>query len=77
MLGYGEYKLQRLREVLAREKDINLAVEEFRKMEKDPIKEVEHKLVESEEEMMKLLNQGWEIERELNGGGKFTMKRRA
>jgi len=33
-------------------------------------------LVESVEEMMGLLNEGWEIDRELNGGGRFIMKRR-
>jgi len=30
--------------------------------------------VDSEKEMMNLLNQGWEIERELNGRGKFLMR---
>ena len=35
----------------------------------------EHRLVESVDEMMRLLDQGWEIDRELNGGGKFIMKR--
>jgi len=27
--------------------------------------------------MMLFLNEGWEIDRELNGGGRFIMKRRA
>ena len=37
---------------------------------------VEHKLVENENDMMKLLNQGWELDREINHG-KFLMERRA
>jgi hypothetical protein len=36
----------------------------------------DHRLVESVPDMMKLLDWGWEIDRELNGGGKFITKRR-
>ena len=34
---------------------------------------------QTQDEMVSLLNmnKGWEIERELNGGGKFIMKRKA
>jgi hypothetical protein len=32
--------------------------------------------VESVDEMMRLLDECWEIDRELNGGGKFIINRR-
>jgi hypothetical protein len=34
-------------------------------------------IVNSEEEMLMLLDEGWDLDRELNGGGKFVMKRRS
>jgi hypothetical protein len=42
-----------------------------------PKSEPEIRIAESEEEMLRLLNlkQGWEIQQELNGGGRFIMKR--
>jgi hypothetical protein len=76
MLGYGEDKLQKLREVLARENDIDLAVEEFRKIQEESANQTEHRLVDSEDEVLRLLNNGWELDRELNGGGRFIMRRR-
>ncbi len=36
----------------------------------------EYRLVESVDDMMMLLKQGWEIDRELNGGGRFIMRKR-
>jgi len=35
------------------------------------------RLVDSESEMMRLLNEGWEIDRELNGGGRFITKKKS
>jgi hypothetical protein len=77
MLGFGEERISKLREILARSKSVDDAVEEIRKLSLEPPKSntYENRLVDSEKEMMSLLNQGWEIERELNGGGKFLMRR--
>ncbi len=76
MLGFGEDRISKLREILARSKSVDDAVEEIRKfsLELTNSNGYEHRLVNSEKEMMSLLNQGWEIERELNGGGKFLMR---
>jgi hypothetical protein len=38
------------------------------------MKKCAHRLVESVDEMMKLLDEGWELDREINHG-KFLMKK--
>jgi len=68
-----EDKLRMLQEILARTDDIDKAVEEFRKLRKQ-VNYGEHKVVQSEEEMLRMLDEGWELVRELNGS-KFLMKK--
>jgi integrase len=67
-------KLKLLTELLARTTNIDEGIEEFRKLQEAPTNQTDHRLVESEDEMMKLLNQGWELDREINHG-KFLMKK--
>ena len=84
-------KLKLLEEILARSRNLDEGVTQFRKLMIEPavnipheeslrklgeqpnVNEV-HKIVESEEEMLRLLNEGWELVRELNGD-RFLMKR--
>ncbi len=73
-----ESELLRLTERLQRTDDKEEWVNELQPLQERPINgKGEHRLVESVPEMMRLLDEGWEIDRELNGGGKFIMKRRA
>ena len=74
--GWTDDRITKLTEILQR-KTVDEAAEEFRKLQEEPTNQMDHRLVESEAEMMKLLEEGWEIDRELNGGGRFIMKRRA
>jgi hypothetical protein len=76
MLGYGDEKLARLKEILERSRTVDEAVEEFRKLEEQP-KPVNggYDVVSGEAEMLKRLQEGWILERELNGDNKFLMKR--
>jgi hypothetical protein len=72
MLGFGDEKLTRLKEILTRARSADDAVDEFRKLgDSKP----EYRLAESEEELLRLLNEGWEVEREV-GSGRFLMRRR-
>jgi integrase len=69
-----EEKLRRLQELLAREKNIDVAVEEFRKLREQPEKNGTYNVVNSESEMLRKLQEGWELVRELNGN-KFLLKK--
>jgi hypothetical protein len=73
MLGFEEEKLTKLKEVLARAKSIDDAVDEFRKLQPPLENESFHKIVSKHEEMLQLLNNGWEIVQELSGN-KYLMK---
>jgi len=81
-------KLKLLQEILARERSIDVAVDEFRKLRTESGPQVPpeerlrrlgdesnncHKIVESEDEMLQLLDEGWELVRELNGD-RFLMR---
>ncbi len=75
MLGYGEEKLANLTEILDRTRTVDEAVEEIRKLEEQPkTSNGSYDVVEDEAEMLERLEEGWTLERELNGD-KFLLKR--
>ena len=75
ILGYGDEKLARLKEILERSRTVDEAVEEFRKLEEQP-KPINggYDVVSGEAEMLKRLNEGWTLERGLNDD-KYLMKK--
>jgi hypothetical protein len=68
-------RFRRFNEILQRSSTMDEAITTLKKVE--ATKNGEHLLVESVDSMMKLLDEGWEIDRELNGGGRFIMKKKA
>jgi hypothetical protein len=74
ILGYGDEKLARLKEILERSRTVDEAVEEFRKLEEQPKPINGYEVASGEAEMLKRLNEGWILERGLNGD-KYLMKR--
>ena len=75
ILGYGDEKLAKLKEILERSRTVDEAVEEFRKLEEKPKQNNGgYDVVSGEAEMLKRLNEGWSLERGLNGD-KYLLKR--
>ena len=75
MLGFGEEKLAKLTEILERTRTVDEAVEEFQKLREQPMPiNGGYDVVEGEAEMLRRLEEGWTLERELNGD-KFLIKR--
>jgi hypothetical protein len=70
LLGFGDERLKRLEEVLARSKNVDEAVEEFKKIREepdDPPQQNNHvKIVNGDKELIKHLQQGWTLVKELN-----------
>lgn len=70
LLGFGEERLKRLEEILAREKNVDEAIEQFKKIREepdDPPRPNNHvKIVEGDEVLIEHLNQGWTLIKELN-----------
>ncbi len=75
-LFLSEEKLRAFKELLARSATLDDAVEEFKKLGQEPQRQNRSLIANSEEEMLRLIDQGWDIVKELNGGGIFIMKRR-
>lgn len=71
MLGFGEEKLGKLREVLERARTVDEAVEAFQNLRES---DVSYKVAASEAEMLERLEEGWTLERDLSGG-RFLVKR--
>ena len=89
MLGYENEQLAKLQELLARSKNVDEAVEEFRKLSFEFTRESSpefslkrfdenhnnnYEIVQGEANMVLMLKQGWELETELNGN-KFLLKK--
>lgn len=72
LLGLGEEKLEKLKELLERT-SVDEALEEFQKLRERP-SDVSYKVAENEAEMLELLGEGWTLERDLNEG-RFLIKR--
>ena len=69
LLGFGDERLRRLEEVLARTKNVDEAVEEFKKLREepdDPTRQNNVKIVRGEKELVKHLENGWTLIKELN-----------
>jgi len=69
LLGFGDERIRRLEEVLARAKNVDEAIEEFKKLREepgDPPKPNSVKIVRGEKELIKHLEQGWLLIKELN-----------
>ena len=69
LLGFGDERLRRLEEVLARAKNVDEAVEEFKKLREepeDPPRQNNVKIVCGEKELVKHLENGWSLIKELN-----------
>ena len=72
-----EDKLAMLREILARTKNIDQAVEKFKELTEQKANGNGNgsiKVVDGEEKMLEHLNEGWELLRELNGGDRYLLK---
>ena len=89
MLGYENEQLAKLQELLARSKTVDEAVEEFRKLRIEFSRESSpefslkrfgenhnnnYEIIQGEDNMILMLKQGWELEKELNGN-KFLLKK--
>jgi len=69
LLGFGDERIRRLEEVLARAKNVDEAIDEFKKLQEepeDPPKPNSVKIVRGEKELIKHLEQGWRLIKELN-----------
>ena len=70
LMGFGEEKLRRLEEVLARAKTTDEAIEEFKKLSENPTdpqqKNNNIKIVKGEKELLSHLENGWTLVKELN-----------
>ena len=69
LLGFGEERLKRLEEVLARAKNVDEAVEEFKRLKEEPEDRRNQnsvKIVHGEKELLKHLENGWSLIKELN-----------
>ena len=71
--GYEEDKLKRLEEVLARAKDVDEAIKEFRRF-KDDAKKGKFHIAKSEAELMNRLNSGWTLVQGINDD-KFLLQK--
>ena len=59
-------KMEMLKSIMEDEDDIDTAIEEWRKLTKQPNNET-YKIVSGEEELLNLLSEGYKLEKELNG----------
>lgn len=90
MLGFENEQLAKLQELLARSKNVDEAVEEFHKLRTEVSRErsseyhlsrleekhnnIGYDVVQGEDTLVRMLKQGWELEKELNGN-KFLLKK--
>ncbi len=67
LLGYGDERITRLQEVLARAKTVDEGIEKFRRLKENPgPKENNVKIIHGEEALVDYLKQGWTLIKELN-----------
>jgi len=67
LMGFGEEKLKRLEEVLARAKTTDEAIKEFKKLSENQAQNNNNvKIVRGEKELLKHLENGWNLTKELN-----------
>lgn len=67
--GFSTEKLKRLEEVLARAKSVDEAINEFRKLgDRETEEDCQAKVVIGEEELIRHVERGWDVIKELNGG---------
>jgi len=69
LLGFGEERIRRLEEILARAKSVDEAITEFRKLQgepDDPPRKNSVKIVRGEEALIEHLEKGWSLIKELN-----------
>jgi integrase len=69
--GYEPEQLKKLEDVLARSKDVNEAIEEFRKFKDDsntaqPSKAGKHVIAKGESDLIRKLDDGWDLVQSLN-----------
>jgi len=76
LLGFTEEKLRMLQEVLARAKNMDQAIEEFRKLQEDPQNNnhSKYKVVHGDDALLGYLHAGWELVKELNHD-KYLLKK--
>jgi len=69
LLGFGEEKIRRLEEILARAKNVDEAILEFRKLQEkpdDPPRRSRVKIVKGDQALIKHIEKGWILIKELN-----------
>jgi len=74
LLGFNEEKIKRLEEILARAKNVDEAIEKFRRLQEDPPGENNIKIVRGDEALVEHLKQGWTLIKELNHD-KYLLKK--
>ena len=74
LLGFNEEKIKRLEEILARAKNVDEAIEKFRRLQEDPPETNSIKIVRGDEALIEHLKQGWMLIKELNND-KYLLKK--
>jgi len=74
LLGFNEEKIKRLEEILARTKNVDEAIEKFRRLQEDPPEANDIKIVKGDEALVEHLKQGWTLIKELNHD-KYLLKK--
>ena len=77
--GYVDDQLKRLEDILARAKDMDEAISEFRRLKDEGANDNgngigKHVIVKDEPELLKRLDEGWNLVQNLNGG-KFLLEK--
>jgi integrase len=72
--GYEENQLKRLEEVLARAKDVDEAITEFRRLKDEAKQNGRFHIAKSETELLRRLDEGWSLVQNLNGD-KFLLQK--
>lgn len=77
LLGYGDERITRLQEVLARAKTVDEGIEKFRRLRENPGSKGNNvKIIHGEEALVDHLKQGWTLIKELNHD-KYLLKSRS
>ncbi len=61
MQGYGEDQLRKSEDILARAKDMDEAITEFRRLENEPKTNGNHLVARGEPELIRRLSAGWTL----------------
>lgn len=72
--GYGDDQLKKLEDILARAKDMDEAITEFRRLKDEAKQNGKHVIARGEPELLRRLDEGWNLVQNLNGD-KFLLQK--